>query len=74
MSFLDNENEMVQGALIQEISEHLFEQWMDAQLDEGVFYADQQLAIVSTDPYIKQRFNEFYDLNERDQDYIQIQE
>jgi hypothetical protein len=70
MSFLDNENEMVQGALIQEVSEHLFEQWIDTQLDEGVFYADKQIAIITSDQYIKQKFNEFYNLKEGDVDYV----
>ena len=34
MSFLDNENQMVVDAIIQELSEQLFEDWHNANLDE----------------------------------------
>lgn len=68
-SFLDNENEMLIGAIIQEISEQLFEDWNNSNLDEGIFYADYQIALMTDDRYIKSKFNEFYELTPEDEEY-----
>lgn len=68
-SFLDNENEMLIGAIIQEISEQLFEDWNNSNLDEGTFYADYQIALMTDDRYIKSKFNEFYELTPDDVEY-----
>ena len=69
-SFLDDENEMVIGATITDIGEKLFEDWNSSNLDEGTFYADQQIAILSDDPYLKDKFNKHYELKEGDEDYL----
>jgi hypothetical protein len=74
MSFLDNENQMVIDAEIETISEHLFTEWMDSNLDEGVMYADYQFASMSDSNYLKGRFNQFYDLKPEDQYYIEWDE
>jgi hypothetical protein len=73
-SFLDNENEMVIGAIIQEISEQLFEDWNNSNLDEGTFYADWKIAELSNDNYLKGRFNQFYDLTPEDDEYLEWDE
>ena len=73
-SFLDDENEMVVGAIISEIGEKLFEDWNDSNLDEGTFYADWQIALLSDDNYLKGRFNQFYDLNKGDEYYLEWDE
>jgi hypothetical protein len=72
MSFLEeaNINQMVIDAEIQGISEHLFQEWMDSNLDEGSFYADYQFAVMCDSKEIKQAFNQFYDLKEDDDHYV----
>ena len=74
MSFLENENQMVIDAIYQEIGEHLVEQWVQSNLDEGQLYADYCFAQMSDDNYIKGRFNQFYDLNPNDQYYLEWDE
>ena len=74
MSFLDNETEMVADLLIQQVSDGLFEDWHNANLDEGTFYADYQIALMCDSNYLKGRFNQFYDLNKDDEYYIEWDE
>jgi hypothetical protein len=71
-SFLDDENQMVIDAVITEISEHLFEQWNSSNLDEGTFYADYQIALMSSDPYLQSKFNLFYELTPEDEEYFNV--
>ena len=73
-SFLDDENEMVVGAIISEIGEKLFEDWNDSNLDEGTFYADWQIAMLSDDNYLKGRFNKHYDLTPEDDEYLEVEQ
>jgi hypothetical protein len=69
-SFLDDENQMLIDATVIEIGQKLFEDWNSSNLDEGTFYADQQIAILSDDPYLKDKFNKFYELKEDDDDFL----
>ena len=73
-SFLDeaNINRMVIDYEIQAISEHLFDEWLNANLDEGTLYADYQFASLSDSKEIKQAFNKFYNMNPDDQYYIEV--
>jgi hypothetical protein len=71
-SFLDNENEMITGALIQEVSDQLFEDWCNANLDESDIYADYRLLELAGDNYLYNRFNEFYGLKPGDEYYIEV--
>jgi hypothetical protein len=73
-SFLDDENQMVVDAICTEIGEHLFEQWNSSNLDEGTFYADYQIALLSDSNYLKGRFNQFYDLTPEDDEYLEWDE
>ena len=70
-SFLDNENQMVIDAIYSDIGDHLVEQWIQSNLDEGQFYADQQVALMSGDSYIQDKFNKFYGLTPSDAEYIE---
>jgi hypothetical protein len=70
MSFLDNENQMVIDAIIQEVSEQLFEEWNNANLDEGEIYADYQILSLAGSNYLNGRFNQFYDLKPGDEYYL----
>ena len=73
-SFLDNENQMVIDAEMSEIAEHLLQEWINSNLDEGVFYADKCFAEMCDSNYLKGRFNQHYDLNPGDEDYIEWDE
>ena len=73
-SFLDDENQMVIDATVIEIGQKLFEDWNDSNLDEGTFYADWQIALLSDDNYLKGRFNQFYDLTPDDDEYLEWDE
>ena len=70
MSFLENENQMVVDVEITEISEQLFEEWHNSNLDEGQLYSDWRIADMSSSNYLKGRFNQFYDLNPGDEYYL----
>jgi hypothetical protein len=70
MSFLENENQMVVDVELQEIADQLFEEWHNSNLDEGTFYADWRIASMSSSNYLKGRFNQFYDLKQGDEYYL----
>ena len=73
-SFLENENQMVIDAIYSEIGDHLVEQWIQSNLDEGQMYADWCFASMSDSNYMKGRFNQFYDLKPEDQYYLEWDE
>ena len=70
MSFLENENQMVIDAELQEIADHLLTEWIESNLDEGQLYSDWRIADMSSSNYLKGRFNLFYDLKPEDQYYL----
>ena len=70
MSFLDDENQMVIDAELVDIGLQLFEDWHQSNLDEGEMYADYQIACITDSKYLKERFNQFYNLNEGDEYYV----
>ena len=73
MSFLENENQMVIDAEMEEIADYLLEQWINNNLDEGQLYSDWCIADMVSSNYIKERFNQFYDLTPGDQYYIEVE-
>jgi hypothetical protein len=73
-SFLEDENQMVIDAEIVDIGLKLFEDWNSSNLDEGTFYADYQIALMSDNNYLKGRFNQFYDLTPKDDEYLEWDE
>lgn len=62
---------MVIDAEVQAISEQLFEDWMNANLDEGTFFADRRFAEMSESKYIRDEFNKHYDLKENDEFFLE---
>ena len=76
MSFLEemNINQMVIDAAITDIQEQLFEQWAYENLNEGEFYADFRFAEMSDDNFLKQKFNEFYELSPENDYYLECEE
>ena len=73
MSFLENENQMVIDVELQEIADQLLEEWINSNLDEGQLYSDWRIADMSSSNYLKERFNQFYDLNPGDEYYIEVE-
>ena len=72
MSFLDDEIEMLQEAIQSEISEYLFEEWINTQLDEGQEWADYQIALITDDNYVKGKYNAYYNLKKGDLHYVEV--
>ena len=69
-SFLENVNQMIVDAAIQEIQDQLFDNWVNENSNEGQFFADMRFAEMSGDSYIMGEFNKHYGLTEKDDDYL----
>ena len=67
--FTDNLGEHIMGAIQVDIEEHLFEQWNNTNLDEGVEYAEWQFLQFAPDS-VKQSYNEYYGYTEKDEYYL----
>ena len=74
VSFMENENQMIIDATIQEIGMELFEQWNDSNLDEGIFYADWKIAEICNSNYLKRRYNEHWELTPDEEFYVEFDE
>ena len=74
VSFMDNENQMVIDATLQEIGMQLFEDWHNSNLDEGIFYADYQIALMCDSNYLKRRYNEHWELTPDEEFYVEFDE
>ena len=64
--FIDTVAEHITGAMQQEIAEQLFEDWNNANLDEGSDYAEWQFMAYASDE-LKQQYNEYYGYIEGDE-------
>ena len=64
--FIDTIAEHITGAMQQEISEELFDQWSNKNLDEGADYAENQFMQYAS-PELKQQYNEYYGYIEGDE-------
>lgn len=67
--FTDDMNEMLVAAIQNDIEEHLYQQWNDKNLDEGVEYAEFEFMQFAPDN-VKQSYNEFYGYKEGDEFYL----
>ena len=74
VSFLDNENQMVIDATLQEIGMQLFEDWHNSNLDEDLLYADWQIAMRCDSNYLKRRYNEHWELTPDEEFYVEFDE
>ena len=74
VSFMDNENQMIIDAVCQEIGEHLFNEWNESNLDEGILYADYQIALMCDSNYLKRRYNEHWELTPDEEFYVEFNE
>ena len=66
--FTDNLGEHLLGAIQVDIEEQLFEDWNNANLDEGEEYAEYKF-ISFAPASVKQSYNEFYGYKEGDEYY-----
>jgi hypothetical protein len=64
--FIDTIAEHITGAIQQEISEHLFDQWSAKNCDEGPDYAEHMFMQFASDD-LKQQYNEYYGYIEGDE-------
>ena len=67
--FIDTVAEHITGAMIQEISEDLFDNWSNKNLDEGAEYAEYEFMAYAS-PELKKQYNEFYGYTEKDEFYL----
>jgi len=74
VSFMDDENQMVIDAELSAIGDQMVEDWINSNLDESVYYADKCFAERCDSNYLKGRFNQFYNLDPTDEDYVEWDE
>lgn len=67
--FTDDMNEMLLGAIQNDIEQELYQQWNDNNLDEGVEYAEFKFMEFAP-ANVKQSYNEFYGYKEGDVYYL----
>ena len=70
-SMFDDMPKHIADAVVQEISEDLFDSWITGHLDEGVFIADYEMANMCSDDSVKQRFNEYWKVEPGEEYYIE---
>ncbi len=70
-AFTDTLGEHILGAIQVDIEEHLFEQWNQSNLDEGIEYAEFRFIQFAPDS-VKQSYNEYYGYKEGDEFYVGI--
>ena len=70
-SMFDDMPEHIANAIVQEISEELFDNWISGHLDEGMFIADYEMASMCSDESVKQKFNEYWKVETGEEYYIE---
>jgi len=70
-SMFDSYPPHVVDAILQGIAEDLLDSWMNNNLDEGTFHADREIALMCDDDAVQKDFNEYYELNPDDDEYIE---
>ena len=69
-SFLEDIPQHILDAEILDISERLFDDWMNNNLDDGQFWADYRFAEMSDSELIKDAFNKFYGISQGEDMYL----
>jgi hypothetical protein len=69
-SFMDNLPEQVRDEVYKEIADHLLNEWLSTNADEGLFWHDYQIAVGSTNPIVIEAFNNHYNLTPSDENYL----
>jgi hypothetical protein len=68
--FLDTVAEHITGAIQQEISEQLFEDWSNANADEGPEYCEYNFMAYAS-PELQRQYNEYYGYVKGDDYYFE---
>lgn len=71
-SMFDDMAPHITAAVQSEIAEQLFDSWIGGHLDEGMFYADYQMALMTDDISVKKRFNEYWEVTPDDDEYLEV--
>jgi len=69
-SFMELQPQEIQNRVASTIQYQLMDDWNNANLDEGLFYADKQIALMSGEAYIMKCFNIHWGLTPEDDDYL----
>ena len=69
----DDIPDMVKEAVMTDIADHLLDQWINGLLDEGQYFADLNVASMSGDPFLQDKFNKFYNLTPEHNDYFEVE-
>lgn len=72
MSAFENVPQHIKDSVFDEIANELLNNWITDILDEGQYYADMQIAMMSNDETMKQAFNLHYGLTKEDEDYLNV--
>ena len=68
-AFTDTVGEHILGAIQVDIEQALFEDWNNANLDEGEAFAEYRFMQFAPDS-LKQSYNEYYGYTEKDEFYL----
>lgn len=71
-SMFDDMPQHISDAVIQEISEELFSNWIAGHLDEGMFIADYEIANISSDLNVKKKFNEYWEVEKGEEYFLEV--
>ncbi|NBX77891.1 hypothetical protein EBQ93_00855 [bacterium] len=71
-SMFDEMPEHISNAIVQEISEQLFDNWILGHLDEGMFIADYEMASMSSDTAVREKFNTYWDVQPGEEHYLDV--
>jgi hypothetical protein len=72
MSMFDDMNQMVQEGIVDTIAHELYEQWVVSHLDEGIMWTDYNICLLYGDPELKKKFNQFYNVDPKDELYFEV--
>jgi len=70
-SMFDDMPQHIQDSVMQECQEQLFNSWLEMNLDEGMLFADWQMASLCSDDSVKQRFNEYWEIEKDEEFYLE---
>lgn len=71
MKFLDRQNDMVLGAIEDDIKETLYESWVASHADEGAEYLEWQVMSYASEE-LQAQYNAFYEYTPSDPFYLGV--
>lgn len=70
-SMFDDMPKYVTDALIEHISLELFDSWHSGHLDEGMFIADYEMASLSSNASVREKFNTYWEVQPGEEYYLE---